>query len=370
MKLSLLRLLSLTLLLTVAAATPSFAQYGTQEKVAYIEQYLRKGDKLDLMRELNLKQALRDGSRLIALRVEASSYENAKLVLKHNGQRLQALAPSSYSMEISMQTPASLQPQDKLVLAAKGEVRVAKLVAVIQSTYTPPRNPGQGQGVLKARVNKQVYGHEVFAVKRLVKNQTGARLQGLQVKKVIVKGNSTSYYGQATVQLKVNGQLVGFPQTLNSQSSRLALQIPAHMPSVIGQGLRQIKVVVRGDAYIQMVGLKTQQARDPRRGGNQGSAQVHLNQQFRGNQVMNLDQLLSRAGSRVDVYSPVEALTFVARGYGSIVVQSRGSVHGVATVVNRGTQTIRISGSNSLRDLKLRVTGNMTIETVRVKTRY
>ena len=369
MKLSLLRLLSLTFLLAAAVATPSFAQYGTQEKVAYIEQYLRKGDKLDLMHELNLNQALRDGSRVIALRVEASSYENAKLVLKHNGQKLQALMPSSYSMELSMQTPPSLQPQDKLVLVAKGEVRVAKVTAVLQSTYTPPRNPGQDRGVLKAKVNKEVYGYEVLPVRRLVKNETGARLKGLMVKKVIVRGNSTSYYRQATVQLKLNGRPVGYPQTLTSQLSKVAFDIPAHMPSVIGQGLKQIEVVVTGDAYIKIVGLKTQEARDPRRGGNQGSAQVNLNQQFRGNQLMNLDQLLSRAGARLDVYSPVEALTFVARGYGSIVVQSRGSLHGVATVVNRGTQTIRVSGSNSLRDITLRVTGNMTIETIRVKMR-
>ena len=82
MKLSLLRLLSLSTLLAFVGASKAFAQYGQEEKVAYVHAYLQKGDKIDLMQELGLSQALQSGVKVSAFKVEASSYSQAKMVLK------------------------------------------------------------------------------------------------------------------------------------------------------------------------------------------------------------------------------------------------------------------------------------------------
>lgn len=363
-------MLSLSTLLAFAGSAQAFAQYGQQEKVAYINAYLQKGDKVDLMRELKLKQALKAGEELMALKVEASSYYKANMVLKHNGQKFDAQKVGAYSSYVEFQTPQSLYPQDKLVLVSKGEVNVTKVTAYMKPAYDPYPPRGGQSGVLKAQVKQQVYAKEVFSVKQLVKQYTGKRLNGLEVKKVIIKASSTSYYGQATAQLKVNGQLVGFPQYLSQQVTRVAFDIPHYMPKVMGQGLNSIKVVVKGDAFVKMVGLKTKEQSSP--GGYQNAYQFMVNKTFYGSERVSLTELFPYNAPRVDVYSPVEVLTVEAKGAGNVMITGGGRVLGTITVAGRfGTnQTVRVSGVASVKDIKLRVTGKVTIKSIRMKMGY
>lgn len=370
MKLSLLRLLSLSTLLAFVGASKAFAQYGQEEKVAYVHAYLQKGDKIDLMQELGLSQALQSGVKVSAFKVEASSYSQAKMVLKYNGQKYDTQQIGTYSSNLSFEVPQSLYPQDKLVLVAKGDMSVTKVTAYLKPAYSsyPPR--GAQAQALKAQVNQQVYGQEVFPVKKLVKDSTGVSLRGMEVKKVLIKASKSSYYGQASAQLEVNGQLVGFPQYFSKEMTKFVFEIPSYMPKVFGQGLRSVKLVVRGDAFVKMVGLKTKgQAQG---GGYQQAYQFMVNKSFYRSERVSLVELFPYNAPRMDYYAPVEVLTVEAVGSGNIMVTGGGQVlETIAVAGSYGTsRSIRVAGLASVNDIKLRVTGRVTIKSIRIKMGY
>jgi hypothetical protein len=74
--------------------------------------------------------------------------------------------------------------------------------------------------------------------------------------------------------------------------------------------------------------------------------------------------------SQIDMHREVEAITITANGRGSIMLAGGGDhrSHGGIQVQGHTTQSLRVFGyGTSLSQLKLRINGNMRIQSIRVK---
>jgi len=234
----------------------------------------------------------------------------------------------------------------------------------------------QGQGgynsqpqVLKAQIFKQLQGYSKLAVKSLVSDATGARLQSLEVKKVILKASSRRGNAQAT--LLINGMRVGYSQTIPTYETRLVFDLNSWSQNVIGQDVRTIQIEINGNVLAKMVGLRVK----PTHSGGQGqggynqNVVVKVNQSFYGSQRVSLSQLTAY-GPRIDAYKAIEAVTIVARGRGMIHVAGNGQGQGGIQVQGQTTQSIRVFGHTTVGDLMLRIraTGQrVVIEQIRIK---
>lgn len=342
---------------------------GTQSSaVANVHMYMDKRDQLDVIRELKIKRDLSMGKKVVSMSVVASSSEyQAKLVLKLNGQRVDAVKLSPYSATYQMQVPSHLSAHDQLVLSPTGAAYVSTISAKLSQVSRPPRPqpPGQSQ-VLRAQLNQYVYGQETLPVKKLISESTGARLAGMKVQSVVLKASSTARHRLATAYLMVNNQPVGAPQNLQKGAgSRYVFDLPVYAQNIIGQDIKSLQVVVRGDAHVQMLGLKT--------GESYGTpstipVQAHVNRSFRGSEKVSLEELLYHApGART--YAPIEAITVVAKGAGNIMLTKRAQVLGSMNFGSFGSkqQAVRLSGNTKISDVELLVSGRITIESIRIK---
>lgn len=339
---------------------------GIEETQSYVGQYLSQGDHIQLMQKLKLKQAIRQGKKVLSITVnaQASSY-NSKLILKVNGQKIDAQPVSASSYGTVFQVPALLQ-HDSLAIKVKGSAYVESVSATIKSMHSGGHGQGgiNQNGVVKAIVHKVTQGTKVLKVKQLIKSQNRIKLQGLKVKKVIMKASSRRGRGQAT--LLINGSPVGYSQTVPMGQTRLVFNLGSWSQNIIGQDIRSIQIQVKGNITTKMVGLKLAQNGH---GRHNQSISINVNQAFYGSQRLSLASLLPY-GSQVNQNKQIEAITIVARGRGMINVAGASRAQGSIQVHGPTTQSIRVSGSTSLRNLKLRVraTGNkIVIEQVRIK---
>lgn len=334
----------------------------TTTETARINTYMDRRDKVDLIRALKLKRELRRGAKIVALRVEASSNQhNAKLKLKLNGQKIAAARVGAYSSTVHMSVhAAAIGPRDRLILTPNKDVFVSAVTAVIQTSQNPL--PPRGFGLLKARVRRVVRGVELLPIRKLVSQATGQRLKGMKIEKVALKAKSTGRFGLAQAQLVVNGLSLGMPQTLPTVKQKLVFELPAYALNVIGHDIRTLRIKVTGNARVEMVGIKKAGGtRVPR------SFQVQVGKVIRGSERMSLARLADRAPG-ADMHAPVEALTVVARGSGNIMVTNGRSMTGSMRVSRGGREkTIPLHGAGTLAGIKLRASGNMVIESIRVK---
>jgi len=362
------RLLMIQSILTMLLAFPfanAQAQGQVQVQRQQINSYYYQGDQINLNQQLGLAQLIRQGKKILSVSVKAQATQfDSKIVLKVNGQRIQA---QMLSQSLSLKTFAVpyLSQGDQITFKVKG----GAFVKVVKAEYKS-RFPGGGQGqaqVLKAVINKQFRGNQTLPIKRLVQDYSGARLQGKKVLKVIVKASSRN--GHAKAQLLINGSPVGYEQTIPMNEQRLVFSLPAYGRNVIGQDIRSIQVQVIGNVHVTMVGIKVKKGLGQQGGGqhNQDSVQVQVNRTFRGSERVSLQSLMGH--NRPNGQKQVESVTITAKGRGDIRIAGAGQSQGSMNVNSRYAQgqTVRVSGFATLQDLKLRVNGTLTIESIRIK---
>lgn len=243
--------------------------------------------------------------------------------------------------------------------------------------YMPGPGPGDYhqrhmpvEQLVEARINHHVSYRETLPLRQIIKSQTRTSLRGLKLEQVIIEGSPANYYSSAQAQLIINGAPVGYPQTLKrGYAARLVFPLPRHRQNVFGQDLRSVQLLVTGAAQIRMAGFVVDSLRGPGSGGYNRSVQVLVNRSFYGSERVALQDLLRHAG-RLNMNAPVEALTIVARGQGSVMATGAGSVLGSISVDGRSSrgQSIRVMSYASVRDIKLRINGNLTIQSIRIKT--
>lgn len=339
-----------------------YGGYGSQQPItSQVNSYLHEGDKINVNRSLQLQQVLQQGKDIVSLDVKAQSTQyNSKLVLVLNGQRLEAKVIGTYLNVTSFQLP-KLMMGDKLVLKVKGAAFIKSLSAQVQSQGPGPG--GQAQAI-KAQIHQQLYGPTTLQVRKLIKQYTGAQLKGKKVKKVIMRASSLRGRAQAT--LLINGQPVGYSQTLPTQPTKIVFQLPAYGQNVIGQDIRSIQIQLQGrNMTVKMVGIKVAQGGQGHGGMN--SVQIQVQQRFQGPTRVSLSQLMGY-GQQGQMHKQIEALTIVARGQGSIMVAGAGRGQGGIQVHGPTTQSLNLRGSYATAsDLKLRIQGNIKIESIRIK---
>ena len=340
-------------------------------KVAHINKTLTRGMSLDVIRELGIQRELAMGKSLIALSVEGSPAPvGVRLTLSLNGQRIDEARLGRFNQEASLRLPSYISDRDRLFLNVDNPMHIRKISAHLSAPTSYP-GPGGGYGdqdlnTLRATLNQQVYNYELLHLRQLISSQTGQNLQGLEVEKVILKASSASRYGSpAQAQLLVNGQPVGRAEYIDERNERMVFELPRYSRNVIGQDIRTLQLEIRGDAHLKMVALKVkeEQRRGPR------SLQVNVNRSFYSPERVRLSDLLARTpGARPN--EEIEAISIVARGRGTIVVAENGfNTLGIINVSSSGARSESVAAGYStlLRDVELRVMGNLTIESIRVK---
>ena len=225
-----------------------------QQIKAQVNAYLSQGQEIGVTRLLKLKQKLRQGKKIVSINVKAQSTQyNSKLVLKINGQRVEAKIIGTYLSQTTFKLP-KLFPQDVVSLKVKGGAFIKTVSAKVKQKH---QGGGQQSQLIKAQITHYSMGHATIKVKQAIKQQTGARLQGLKVDKIILKASSQR--GRALAQLIINGQKVGYPQQIPMGQTRMVFKLPNYNQNVIGHDIRTIQIEVKGRVQASMVGIKVKQ---------------------------------------------------------------------------------------------------------------
>jgi hypothetical protein len=154
------------------------------------------------------------------------------------------------------------------------------------------------------------------------------------------------------------------------QATRMVFNLDSYSQNVIGQDINSIQIEVRGNVQTKMVGIKVaQQGGGNGQGGYNNSVSINVNQTFYGSQRLSLANLVPY-GSHVNQNRAIESITIVARGKGIINVAGAGRGQGGIQVQGPTTQSLRVIGHTTLKQLMLRIraTGRkVVIEQVRIK---
>lgn len=324
-----------------------------------INRYLGQGDQINVLRSLRLNQS----EKLVSLSVTAQSNQyDSKLVLLLNGQRLSAQKVSPYTSQLLFNVPNLLQG-DKLVLKVRGAAFIQSLSGTLSGNNWPNQNPN---APIKARIDQQFFGHANLKVRKILKDFTGTSLQGMKLKKVIMKASSVDGRAQAT--LLINGRPVGYSQNLPMQPTRIVFELPSwgQSQNIVGQDIRSIQVALNGrQMHVKMLGVKVQ-AHGPHQ-GQMNSVQLNVHRRFQGSERVTLSQLAGY-NQQLDMNRQIEAITVVASGHGNIMLAGAGRGQGGIRVQGQTTQSINLMGQFvTAGDLRLRVSGNLMIQSIRVK---
>lgn len=344
---------------------PQAPHQADRVKVATINSYIDQRDQIDLLQVLGMNRGLgQRGARIASLSVNASGHPGATLILKLNGRQVDAARLGGYNTETQLRPPQNIRPQDRLVLSANTNVFLSTVKAVVKRGGNRPNLPNR-PNVLRAQINKTVFGQETLPVRQLVQSQTGARLQGLKLDKVIVRASSQERFRQARAQLLINGAPVGMAQPLPAFEQRLVFELPRYAMNTIGQDIRTIQLRVIGNAQVKMVGLKIDQGP-----AHNGSFQVNVNRSFNGSQRIDLAQLIGRAHGPA-MNAPLESITIVAHGSGNMILTGGASVLG-SMIFNgpfSASETVASHGHVTPSEVKARIKGRITIESIRINVR-
>jgi hypothetical protein len=327
---------------------------------AQVNAYLYSGQLLGLNQPLGLQQVLSSGRDLVAISVKAQATQyGSRLILLLNGRQIDTKPIGDYAQDTDFRVP-NLQRQDQLAIQVQGGAFIASVSGQLSRGPIGP-GPGGDPDRIRAVINQHISAPTTLPVRQIIHQATGINLVGLKVDKVIMKASSARGFAQA--QLLINGQPVGMSQTIPVMESRLVFDLPNYNRNIIGQDLNTIQIQVNGRSVdVKMIALKL----DDRNTG-MDNVQINVNQRFQGDQRVALSQLLGY-NPRVDVNAPIEAITITASGRGNIMVAGAGMGQGGISVMGPTTQSLQIMGyQTSAQDLKLRISGSLVIESIRIK---
>jgi hypothetical protein len=290
----LLALMGATLLVTTSSSVEAqYYQASTQSPMSRVEQLTQRhiygGETLNLTQILRLNQQVQPQDKIIALSIMAAStsYHRAMASLIVNG-RVVGFAQTINAQMKQVQFPVAqlqLQQVRSIRVQISGNVKVIKVSADI---YRSDQIGGNASGLqhLKAKVNKQVYGQEQIIINHQMR-RSAQQLEGLKLLRVNMKARVMGY-SQATAQLMINGQQVGYPQQISNMTTRFDTGI--FKGAVIAQQVKTMTILVRGNVFVESIGVRGRFSAYANGHGNRnghGNTQGHGNAQGsgRGNNV-------------------------------------------------------------------------------------
>ncbi len=327
---------------------------------------MRYFDTLDIERELRLPP--RAQILKISVRARALDHRVSYIQLLESG-RASGMSQSvtRFSNLIDFFPRSS---QARLELQAQGDLVIEELIAEVQRDIFPGPGPGPGPGGrdIELFVNQRIFGSQTLPLLQLARQQ-GHNPQDLMIRGVSVEGESLGRFSQATVQLIINGQRVGFPQQLSLRGRQVILDLPGR-GGEIGEDIRNLRLEVMGDAQINTVTLLVARRQGPGPGPIPAPMlRLSPQRELNGRISQTLEQAINapvgysnRLVSRI-----VISASSRTSGEFSIVDISRGPLQRVALDRAVRTTIINLPQAVPLRDIGFNMIGNARIETVDIE---
>jgi hypothetical protein len=248
-----------------------------------------------------------------SLSLEASSMQGQARVdiLSISGQILGSGIVRRNQGSIQVQLPPRTRISD-IEISSSENILLESVSAQVERPYIPAPIPQQDrqpapQQMLRLMVNQEIRGMGEIHLKQLVKQQMGLTLEGAEIQRVVVEA-SVNYGRAASVQVELNNRPVGPMKNLSS--SIRATPLPVNS----SEEARSLKLIVRGDARIEMVHIRIGQVRPIY---NQNQVQrIIVGQEISSGRPLELSHLL-----------PYES-----RMITSIAIDARGSRNSAAEV--------------------------------------
>lgn len=224
-----------------------------------------------------------------SLSLEASSMRGQARVdiLSVSGQVLGSGIVRRNQGSIQVQLPHRIRISD-IEISPSENILLESVSAQVERPYIPApipqleRQPAPQQ-MLRLVVNQEIRGIGEIHLKQLVKQQMGLTLEGAEIERVVVEA-SLNYGRAASVQVELNNRLVG--PIKNLSSSIRATPLPVNS----SEEARSLKLIVRGDARVEMVHIRIGQVRPLY---NQNHAQrMVVGQQISSGRPLELSRLL------------------------------------------------------------------------------
>lgn len=246
----------------------SFAQFsmGQNETIREsVNQNLRSYERLRLSDLLRLSYQEQSSIEIVSLSISAQSLTNTQtqLQLTQHGRLLTSETVRRQMREIRLMLPARTMA-DGLELSAQGEIYLESITAEVSFSRMP--GPGQGypgpgyeqpaqpNSLITLHVNQSVRSYARIPLEQLARQQMGISLQGAEIERVVVQGQS-SYGRAASVQVELNGRQVGQSKYLSAGQTPLPIET--------NETVRSLALIVNGDAQISEIRIRVGQVRNP-----------------------------------------------------------------------------------------------------------
>lgn len=251
-----------------------------------------------------------------------------------------------------------------LEISVSGDVFLDTVSAEVESQWGPGpgqiRQPMTGESV-QMSVRQQIRSYGSIDLEQIAQLQNRMTLEGASIDRIVVQGISGMGGRGASVQVELNGRLVGQPKLLSSRVGGVPLPIKSP------EEIRSLRLIVSGNASIEQVNLVVGRVRPIHiGGGHQGghtSRRLDIFQEISANRPLSLAQLLPYETRLVSSITIDASSRF---GQAEIaLIGARGEVLD-STIISSGSrlQVLHLSRPASLRELSLQSLSPVQIESL------
>lgn len=331
---------------------------------------LRSYERMSLSTLLRLSYGQESGMELVTLSVRAQSLMNgpAQLELLQNGRPLSSQTVRRQMNEIILTVPMRTLLSG-LELHSVSEIYLESITAQVQSSYNPYPGPGPGREtqvqpnqLVTLSINQSVRGYGIIDLERLANQQMGLTLEGAQIDRVVVQGQS--FGRSASVQVELNRRPVGDIKLLS------AGQTPLQVQSL--EEVRSLALIVSGDAQIQEIRIRVGQVRPQWPQGPQGpqypgqTQRVYVQQEVSSRYPLSLSSLLPYENRLI------RSVTIEARsriGQSQLMLSAiYGGQQGSFIVNQTSTRAnIRLARPMSVSELQLLSSSSVQVEALEIE---
>jgi hypothetical protein len=325
---------------------------------------LRPYERLRLSELLRVSWQEEQELEVLSLRFRAQAVPFQGLLEVSGHGRILTSRPLGRMMEdISVTLPPGTLLGD-LQISATSEIFLSVITAQVQSIRRPSPGPGYEQQVspnslITLRVNQPVRGWASLSLTQLVRSQLGMTLEGAQIERVVVEGQSFPYGRAASVQVELNQRIVSELKYLDQ-----GRMVP--LPVFSGEEVRNLSLLVQGDAQIMNVRIRVGQvlSRAPEISSPE---RVFVQREILPRQGLTLGELMpfeSRLISslRIDGRATRSYQTMIS------ILGLQGELQGSAVLGSNPTQvTIHLSRPMSAREIRLDSTDRALINALDIE---
>ncbi|HXH74533.1 MAG TPA: hypothetical protein VNJ08_06185 [Bacteriovoracaceae bacterium] len=356
------------LVLAIAALFISLESFAQRAEVITerVQQTIRPREILRLSQLLRLSPHEQSQMEVLSLSILAQGFQGrSELSIGSFGRPL--TAPQRVKRQLT-QVILQLPPQtllEGLELNSSDDIFIESITVEISRIRSRPgQHPRdiqvQPNQLLTLQLHQQVRGHAEIPLKQLVKQQLGLSLEGAEIQRIIVEGQPVGGR-MATVQVELNNRLVGQPEILSIGQRRNPILI-----STSEEVRGNLRLHVRGDAFIQQIVIRVGQVRGGHVGGRTTSERIIIRTEMSSGRVLELSLL------RPNEHRLVSSISIQAHSrYGQAeltLLSLRGELLGSIIVGEVPMQPrIQLMRPLSLRELRLQSWTPVTIESLEVE---